>query len=150
MAAAMILSVMAAFNIVGGLSAGALSDILGRKAVSLICALIGAGSLFWLLTIPGDLWLLLVFAALFGISFGGIPAIISATTGDIFGVLNIGKIMGVIGVAWFIGAAIGSLVGGAIFDIYQSYFLAFLIAAVCMVIVFVFLSMLKKPKTAKP
>jgi len=148
-AAAVILSVLSAFNIVGGLSAGALSDVFGRKKVAAICALIGSCSLFWLMWIPGDLWLLLIFAALFGISFGGIPAIISATAGDIFGVRNIGKIMGVIGVAWFIGAAVGSLVGGAIFDIYKSYFIAFLIAAICMLIVFIFLATLSKPGTAK-
>lgn len=144
-AAATIISVNSGFNILGGMSAGALSDRLGRKTVAIGCAILGAASLFWLMSLPSNLWMLFIFAAFFGISFGAVPAIISAFTGDIFGTLNIGTIMGAIGVAWFMGAAIGSLVGGAVFDIYNSYFMAFLVGAICMLMVTFFLTMLPKP-----
>ncbi len=148
-AAATIISVNSVFNIVGGLSAGALSDKFGRRTVTVGCAILGAGSLFWLMSMPTNLWLLFIFSALFGISFGAIPNIVSAFTGDIFGTRNIGTIMGAIGVAWFIGAAIGALIGGAVFDIYKSYFLAFLIGAICMVIVLLFSAILAKPKSTQ-
>lgn len=148
-AAATIISVNSVFNIVGGLSAGALSDKFGRRTVTVGCAILGAGSLFWLMSMPTNLWLLFIFSALFGISFGAIPNVVSAFTGDIFGTRNIGTIMGAIGVAWFIGAAIGSLIGGAVFDIYKSYFLAFLIGAICMVIVLLFSAILAKPKSTQ-
>jgi OFA family oxalate/formate antiporter-like MFS transporter len=148
-AAATIISVNSVFNIVGGLSAGALSDKFGRRAVTVGCAILGAASLFWLMSMLSNLWLLFIFSALFGISFGAIPNVISAFTGDIFGTRHIGTIMGGIGVAWFIGAAIGSLVGGAIFDAYKSYLIAFLVAAICMVIVLIFSAILAKPEAGK-
>jgi MFS transporter, OFA family, oxalate/formate antiporter len=149
MAAATIISVNSVFNIIGALSAGALSDKFGRKTISIIYALIGAASLIWLLTLLTNIWLLFIFAAIFGLSFGGVPNIISAYTGDIFGTRNIGTIMGAIGVAWFIGAAIGAIVGGAVFDLYKSYFIAFLFGVFCMLVVTLFLAILTKPKIAK-
>lgn len=147
-AAATIISVMSVFNIVGGLTAGALSDAFGRKSVSIISALLGAGSLLWLMWMPTDIWLLFVIAVLFGIPFGGIATIVSAMAADIFGIYRIGVIMGVIGIAWFIGATIGPIIGGVIFDIHKSYFLAFLVAAICMVIIILFLAMLSKPDSS--
>ena len=69
---------------------------------------------------------------------------ISALAGDIFGTRSIGKIMGWIGIAWFMGAAIGPLISGAIFDIYKSYFYAFLIGALCMLLVIILLAILTR------
>jgi OFA family oxalate/formate antiporter-like MFS transporter len=147
-AAATVISVMSVFNIVGGLTAGALSDAFGRKPVSIVSALLGAGSLFWLMWMPTDIWVLFVIAALFGIPFGSIATIVSAMAADIFGTYRIGAIMGVIGIAWFVGATIGPIIGGVIFDINQSYFLAFLVAAICMLIIILFLFMLSKPDSS--
>ncbi len=144
--AATILSVFAIFNILGGLIAGTLSDIISRKAVSIICALIGAGAMFWLVWIPSNVGLFYIFAALFGIPFGGISILISAMAGDIFGLRSIGTIMGWIGIAWFAGAAVGPLIGGAIFDAYQSYVWAFLIGAICMLAVIGLLAVLSNPR----
>jgi MFS family permease len=146
MVAATIISVLSVFNIIGGLTVGALSDTFGRKTMSIVSALISAGALFWLMWMPNNIWLFYVFAALFGIAWGGISTVTSALAGDTFGVGNIGKIMGLIGLAWFIGAAIGPLIAGTIFDIYKSYFLAFLMGAICMLIVTLFLAMLSKPR----
>jgi len=145
-AAATIISVFSGFNILGGIVVGALSDKIGRRTVAIICAFIGAGALFWLMWMPNNLWLFYVFAALFGIPFGGISTMVSALASDIFGIRSIGKIMGWLGIAWFAGAAIGPVIGGTIFDVYKSYFLAFLIGAICMLIVILFLAMLTKPK----
>lgn len=145
-AASTILSVFAVFNILGGLVAGALSDTLDRKTIAIICALMGAGAMFWLMSMLNNLWLFYIFAALFGIPFGGISTMVTALTGDMFGMRHIGKIMGWLSIAWFAGAAIGPLIGGAIYDIYKSYFFAFLIGAISMVVVILFLAMLTKPK----
>jgi MFS family permease len=103
--------------------------------------------MFLLIGMTGNLWLFYFFAALFGIAFGGISTIVSALAGDVFGEHNLGKIMGWIGIAWFTGAAIGSFIGGIIHDIYGSYFLAFLIGAVCMVTLIPLLALVTKPST---
>ncbi|MFC1933072.1 MFS transporter [Chloroflexota bacterium] len=144
--AATILSAFALFNILGGLVVGAFSDTLGRKTISIICELMGTGALFWLMWMPNNLWLFYAFAALFGIPFGGIPTMVNALAGDMFGMRHIGKIMGWMSVSWFTGAAIGPLIAGAIYDIYKSYFFAFLIGSICMLLAIVFLAMLTKPK----
>jgi OFA family oxalate/formate antiporter-like MFS transporter len=130
------------------LSVGSLSDIFGRKAVSIGSALIGAASFFLLMWVPNDIWLLYIAAALFGIPFGSMGAMVSALAVDIFGTHRIGGIMGIIGTAWFVGAAIGPMIGGILFDIYKSYFLAFLAAALCMLVVVLLLALLSKPGTS--
>jgi len=54
--------------------------------------------------------------------------------GDIFGMRYLGQIMGVLLLFWAIGAGIGSEVGGLIYDRTGSYFLAFILCAVFMLI----------------
>ena len=147
-AAATILSVFFIFSSLGSLVLGAISDTVSRKTISIICALIGTGAMFWLMWMPANLWLFYAFAALFGINFGGISVMIGALAGDMFGMLSIGKILGWLNLSWFTGAAIGPLIGGTIYDMYQSYFFAFLIGAICMLLVILFLAMLTKPKVA--
>ena len=142
LSAAAIISVLSLFNIAGALSVGALSDRFGRKAVAIGSALVGAGALFWLMWLPDNILLYYIFAALFGIPFGGMAAMVSALAGDIFGMRRIGAIMGTMGSSWFIGAAIGPLIGGIIFDTYCSYFIAFLVGALCMILMVIFLALL--------
>jgi OFA family oxalate/formate antiporter-like MFS transporter len=144
--AATIISVLSIFNIIGGLTVGTLSDKFGRKTVSIASTLIGVASLFLLMWVPNNILVLYIFAALFGIPFGGIGTIVSALAADIFGTRSIGKIIGVIGIAWFIGAAIGPIIGGVIFDAFKNYFMAFAIAALSMLIAILFLALLSKPK----
>jgi OFA family oxalate/formate antiporter-like MFS transporter len=146
LAAANILGVFSIFNVIGGLTAGALSDIIGRKMMAVMCAFIGAAAMFWLLWIPSNLWLLYTFAALFGIPFGGISILVSAMAGDFFGTRSLGKIMGSLGLSWFAGAAIGPLIAGIVYDMQGSYFYAFLIGGICMVMVILLLLILPKPK----
>jgi len=145
-AAATILSVFFIFSSLGSLVLGAISDTISRKTISIICALVGTGAMFWLMWMQANLWLFYAFAALFGINFGGISVMIGALAGDMFGMLSIGKILGWLSLSWFTGAAIGPLIGGTIYDMYQSYFFAFLIGAICMLLVILFLAMLTKPK----
>jgi MFS family permease len=63
-----------------------------------------------------------------------------------FGMRSIGKVMGWIGVAWFAGAAIGPLIGGTVYDTFGSYFIAFMIGAICMLAVILLFATLTKPE----
>ena len=47
---------------------------------------------------------------------------------------SIGAIIGVLAIGWGIGGAVGPLVGGLIFDITKSYFMAFLIGVLAMLV----------------
>jgi MFS family permease len=135
MAAASILSVVSGFYLLGGIISGVISDRIGRRLLSLVGAVIGAGAFLWLMWMPNNLWLFYAFAALFGYSWGSISTASSALVGDIYGMRSIGTILGWIVLGWFIGGAAGPAIGGYIYDIDHRYFFAFLMGAIAMLLV---------------
>ena len=78
--------------------------------------------------------MLYVFGVVFGFCYGGISPAVTALIGDIFGLRNIGIIMGAINAGFGLGAAIGPAIGGFIFDVSNSYTLAFLIGALALLV----------------
>ena len=131
--AATILSLIGGSQILARLSVGRISDTVGRKVPGIICSLIGTGALIWLIWIP-DLSMFYLFAIAFGIAYGGIGVINLALVGDIFGRRNLGTIMGFLEVGFSTGSAIGSLLGGFVFDVTDNYTVAFAIGAANMLI----------------
>ena len=79
-----------------------------------------------------DLWMLYLFAAVYGIGYGGFDPPTVALIGDTFGLRNIGMVMGALVIGWGMGAAFGPAAGGFIYDVNKSYFMAFLAGAVFM------------------
>jgi len=132
--AASILSLMGATNIAGRVMMGSVSDRFGRKRTAVVCTLLQAVTLFWLIGVQ-SLWMFYVYALAYGFVFGGSEPILAAMIGDTFGVGKLGSILGIIDAAWGVGAAIGPIVGGLIFDLAGDYFVAFLYAALAMVAV---------------
>src|SRR5262245_28564286 len=72
---------------------------------------------------------LLVVAVLGGASMSGSLAMTSALTADIFGRFSVGSVFGTIFVVHQTGAALGSWLGGLVFELTGGYGLAFAIAA---------------------
>jgi len=132
--AASILSLMGATNIAGRVMMGSVSDRFGRKRIVVVCTFLQAVTLFWLIG-SQSLWMFYVYALAYGFVFGGSEPILAAMIGDTFGVGKLGSILGIIDAAWGVGAAIGPIVGGLIFDLAGDYFVAFLYAALAMVAV---------------
>lgn len=141
--AAVILSLIGFVGIPGRLVAGRVSDSIGRKAPAIACALLQAGVLIWLIWMR-DLWMLYVFAIVFGFSWGGLASQIPALIGDIFGGHSLGAIMGALLIGWNLGAAIGPAIGGFMFDVSGNYFLAFAIGAAAMLIAALLAALLRK------
>ncbi len=73
--------------------------------------------------------MLYLFGVVHGFAFGGFGTAMTVLIGETFSLEGIGKILGVLEIGIFIGAAIGPLLGGLIFDANGSYTLAFLIMA---------------------
>ncbi|MDP2917248.1 MAG: MFS transporter [Dehalococcoidia bacterium] len=144
--AARIVSITGMFQILAGLAAGFFSDAIGRRSVAIISALLGVISLL-LLMWSNAFWILYLFSIMFGLCWGGLSTMVSALVGDVFGIRSIGAIMGWIGVAWFIGAAVGPVIGGLIFDLNKSYFLAFLMSAIGMLVTAVLAALIARPKS---
>ena len=143
MQAATILSLMGGSNIVGRLLMGRISDSIGRKKTAITCALLMALTMIWL-TWSQDLWMFYIFGVVFGFSNGGLDPPIAALVGETFGLRRIGAVMGTLQAAWGIGVATGPAVGGLIFDVNNSYFIAFLIGALAMLTVALLIALVKR------
>lgn len=131
--AAAVFGLMGVASIAGRVPVGIASDRIGRKLPAIICALLMAGAMVWLMWAQ-DLWMLYLFVLVFGFASTGLSTAMGALIGDIFGLGKIGAIFGVLEFGFGIGAAIGPVGGGLIFDVTNSYFMAFLIGALVMVV----------------
>jgi len=68
-----------------------------------------------------------LFAALFGLSYGGNIVLIPKLTAHIFGLASMGAIFGALSVADGLGFGTGPLLAGYIFDVTGSYDISFLL-----------------------
>ena len=140
--AASILSIIGGLSIVGRISVGSASDRIGNKPSLVIVFGLMAIALFWLL-VARELWMLNLFAIVFGFSYGASVLLQSTTVAGLFGTRSHGAILGMVVFVAAIGGAIGPLIAGRIFYIENSYYLAFLACAVLSVIGFVLALFLK-------
>ncbi|HEX77703.1 MAG TPA: MFS transporter [Dehalococcoidia bacterium] len=142
--AAAIVSVIGAVSIPSRLIVGRISDKVGKRVTGIVCALLHTLALLWLIS-STRVWMFHLFAVAYGIGYGGIDPPIVALIGDLFGLRRVGVIMGSLVVGWGLGAALGPYLTGLIFDLSNSYSLAFLAGALIMVMAAVSISRLKSP-----
>jgi len=140
---ATILSLIGGVGIAGRVLMGVVSDRIGRKLTAVICTLLQAGAMVWLVW-SQDLWMLYLFALVFGFAYNGFSSSMGALIGDTFGLGKIGAIFGVLEISFGIGAAIGPAIGGLIFDVNSSYSVAFLMGAVAMLIATLLIALIRK------
>jgi len=141
--AALILSFIGAFSTGGRIVLGGIGDRFGYRKTIIACFVLMTGSLFWLLGAK-DQWMLYVFGAVFGFSYGGNAALFSPFVAEQFGLRSHGVILGVFMLASGFGEAASPIITGYIFDITKSYYPAFLTWAV-LTSVTVLLMLLLKP-----
>jgi MFS family permease len=141
--AATVLSLAGMAAIAGRAPLGIVSDRIGRKAAAVICALLHSGAMVWMLWAQ-DLWSLYLFALAFGVAWGGMGPTMAALISNTFGLGKLGVIMGALEVGFGLGAAIGPVIGGRIFDVSQSYFNAFIYGAVVMLLATLLVFLVRK------
>ena len=146
--AANFLVLIGIFSIIGRLVMGAVSDRLGGKLTLAICLVLQALVMFWLLRAT-DIWMLYLFAAVFGFAYGGCVPQLPVIAGEIFELKSIGAIVGVqmLGVA--IGGAIGPHLGGRTFDVTDTYYLAFTVSGICTILALILLAFIRVPRKAR-
>jgi MFS family permease len=124
------------FAAVGAISGGFrffwgwISDGIGREityTLGGICFSLGILSLLLFQYIPSPL-LLYLFAVLFGAGWGSTAPMFMSISGDLYKGKTFGLIYGMVEGTIGIGAAIGTWVGGYIFDRTQNYIWAFILA----------------------
>ena len=140
--AATLLSLIGGVTIASMAIMGSVSDRIGRKTAVIVCSLVQTGSMVWLVWVQ-DLGMLYLFALVYGLT-RGIPAIFGALIGDTFGLRQIGTLVGVLGIGIGIGAAFGPAIGGLIFDVSNSYSMAFIIGATAMLVVALLITLVRR------
>jgi MFS family permease len=127
--AATFISVIGIGSVTGRVTMGAFSDRIGSHNALLICCVILAGTLI-LLIFSKELWMFYFFAIVFGFAYGGEVPQMAALVGSFFGLHAVTVLVGIITMSARMGGALGSYLGGAIFDVTDSYRFAFGIASV--------------------
>ncbi|MFC1964404.1 MFS transporter [Chloroflexota bacterium] len=141
--AANILATISGLGILGMIFLGNIADRIGNRKVFILGLFLMALTLFWLLSAV-NMWMLYLFAVVFGFVNAGCGASESPLVAKLFGMKSHGLIYGAVTFGFAIGGAIGPVITGYIFDIMQSYKAAFLVAAALFVISLI-LAILLKP-----
>ena len=130
---------------IGKVISGKLAEMIGRKivlvggvAMMLLGSLLIVTSIFY--KNPLLIWIGLT---LYGTGWGGLYTLIQLLVADLFGLIAIGKIMGVINIIDTIGGGLGPIITAVIYDSTQNYLLPFLVISALLVIALISSSMLK-------
>lgn len=140
--AASILAVIGGLSIVGRIVVGSVADRMGNKLPLIIDFVLMSGALFWLV-VAKELWMLYLFAVIFGFAYGGVVALESPLVAELFGLSSHGVILGIIAFGFSVGGAVGPVLGGRIFDIIGSYQVDFLVCAAMAAIACILASLLR-------
>lgn len=123
------LSLIALGSFAGRLIMGAFSDYIGCKRALIIAFGIElvSGIAFVFVKSPTEL---LIFSTLAGFGYGSFVPLFPVLLGELFGNKNLSLIYGIANAFSGVGAGLGALAAGVIFDFYGSYFLALVLIAV--------------------
>jgi OFA family oxalate/formate antiporter-like MFS transporter len=146
LAAALVISFIGIGSAVGRLVMGTVSDRIGSNNSLIICCAGLTVSLVWLI-FAGNLWMLYIFAFLFSFAYGGEIPQMTLMVSKYFGITSVTALVGAVSAATRFGGALGSWLGGQIFDMTQSYAIAFVISAATGLLVLLISIRLKKIKT---
>jgi len=144
--AASILAVIGGFNIAGRIIMGGTGDRIGARRALIITFVLMTMSLAWLL-VANKMWMFYPFAAVFGFGYAGVATLLSLGTAWLFGLSSHGIILGAIIFMSTIGSLIGPVIAGGIYDITESYQMAFLILVIFSIIGIILSILLRPTKT---
>ena len=121
---AALLSVIGGMSIVGRMVMGAAFDWIGGRLSLVICFAVLLLSLV-ILQFAGPAWSLFLFAALYGPAHGGFFTLTAPSVAEFFGTRTHGTLFGLVVSCGTIGATLGPVVAGWLFDEMGNYSAAF-------------------------
>jgi MFS family permease len=124
--AAGILSVGSGVCIFSRVFIGAIGDRIGYKPAFMFCLVLSVIG-FALLLAATSLWLLYLFAAIFGFGLWSSAGLTTPLTAELFGLKAHGAIYGAIFVSAATGGAFGPVLAGYLFDVHGNYQSAFVL-----------------------
>ncbi len=137
-----ILAIISGVSILGRLVFGRMADSIGSRPAIIVGFMLFAIGLFWVV-VAKELWMLYLFAIIFGFSWGALAVSRFSLTSELFGLSSLGMILGIIEIGATVGGASSPLLSGWIFDMTGSYLSAFLVNAGAAVLGFVLCWLLK-------
>jgi MFS family permease len=143
-----IMALLGGAGIVGRTVMGIFADRVGNKQAMMLGAGLMVFASFWLLA-AREIWMLFLFGAAFGFGHGGIATMESPMVANLFGMRSHGVILGLVFLCDTVGGAIGPFLSGYIFDVTNSYRLAFLLCAILSVTNLVAILFIKPLKNLK-
>ncbi len=127
--AALLLGLLGGAGLTGSLLIGSLVQAAGLRVATVIAFTFTTVGLTGVL-VSSSIEFLFLSVFIFGLGWLAIGALVPSIVADQFGLGRMGSLMGVVECAWAIGAAIGPITLGIIFDLTGTYSLGFLIAIV--------------------
>jgi MFS family permease len=123
-----VVAVYTAVSMVAQIAGGYLGDRLPKRMILFGFTCIQAGAVV-LLTFSSSLFMLYLFAVLFGIGFGGRNPLTTAIRGEYFGRASFGKILGLSTVPMNVLLLVAAPLAGYLYDVQGTYTMAFIILA---------------------
>ncbi len=145
--AAGVLSTIGGVSMAGRFFSGLNIDRIGSRKVMIFCFFLLIVGLLWL-QLAKELWMIYLFAVIYGIAHGGFFTAISPIVAEFFGIKSHGAIFGIAMFSGTFGGAIGPFLAGYIFDVTGGYGLAIWICILMSALGFVLISLLKPVKAA--
>jgi MFS family permease len=122
--AAGVLATIGGVSMVGRLASGIFVDRIGTKKTMMLCFFLLIAALLWL-QLAEKVWMLYLFAAIYGLTHGGFFTVISPIVAEFFGIYAHGALFGIVVFSGTVGGSVGPFVTGYIFDISAGYGPAF-------------------------
>jgi len=146
----LLVAVLAIGNGGGRVVAGMLSDKIGRKATMLTCFIFQAVLILLLSqaregNILAKVPVMAVISALIGANYGANLALFPSITKDYYGLNNFGINYGLVFTSWGVGGFMLAFLAGKMFDIYQTYAIAYYSASAMLVLAAIMVFFLKPP-----
>ena len=147
-AASAILAVVTLTSVLGRVGFGFLADIFQpRYVMAFSMAMVGLGTVVLMRT-PENYMVLIVFILIYGVGWGGGATTMNATRAAYFGRKSFGTVSGTMDFFQIFGLVLGPIYAGFIFDVTQSYSIAFASFALSATLAGVVMFFLKPPKKA--
>ncbi len=140
--AALVLTIIGAATIIGEIVMGIAADRIGNRIAFLVgFSFFAIASL--LLLGAREAWMFFLIACIFGFALGDCSTQESPSVAWLFGIKHHGALLGIVVFSFTIGAAIGPVVTGYIFDTTGSYAIGFILCAALAVLAFLMMLFIK-------
>jgi MFS transporter, OFA family, oxalate/formate antiporter len=136
--------VLSAFNALGRIIIGFLSDKIGRKSAMVVVFLLQAVNMF-VFALYTSIPLLIIGASVAGLAYGSLFSLMPSITADYFGVKNLGVNYGLVFTGWGIAAIIGPILGGIVVVKTGTYAMSYIVAGILLLIGTLFVKLIKPP-----